>query len=95
MKQVMATPEAVDDAASVIEAMADNQPVNEGEILAADVTEIIDEGAIIAAETVMLDEPITDIMPNWHVERGSTLRGVLESWGRDSGWVIVWDSDYD
>ncbi|MEA1938882.1 MAG: toxin co-regulated pilus biosynthesis Q family protein [Pseudomonadota bacterium] len=47
-------------------------------------------------EVVMVLQSLPDdTRKSWQVERGKTLRELLENWGENANWVVVWDSDRD
>lgn len=47
------------------------------------------------APSVKVAAPIAVIMPVWGVEKGQTLRSVLESWALKERWNIAWDANID
>ena len=55
----------------------------------------IEQRAVAAGSADRVDEVAPD--DSWIVEAGAhkTLRGVLESWARQAGWTLVWNSTRD
>ena len=55
----------------------------------------IEQRAAAAGSADRVDEVASD--DSWIVEAGAhkTLRGVLESWARQAGWTLVWNSARD